>query len=92
MVRTARPPLTRSRLTPRARYAAEPGVWFGPSMASRDARETSLGRASATCTANADFHAARSTQPWSGEFEVEPAVVPPGDGGVGWEVGLAQDG
>ncbi len=28
----------------------------------------------------------------SGEFEVEAAVVPPGDGGVRGQVGLAQDG
>jgi hypothetical protein len=31
-------------------------------------------------------------RPRSGEFEVELAVAPPGNGGVGGEVGLAQDG
>src|SRR6266508_2885015 len=29
---------------------------------------------------------------WSGEVEAEPAALPPGDGGVGGEVGAAQDG
>ena len=41
---------------------------------------------------NADFHATRSAQWWSGEFEVEATACPPGDGGIGWEVGLAEDG
>ena len=30
--------------------------------------------------------------PESGEFEVELASAPPGDGGVGGQVGVAQDG
>ena len=30
--------------------------------------------------------------PGSGEFEVELASVPPGDGGVGGQVGSAEDG
>ena len=40
---------------------------------------------------SADFHATRSAQWWSGEFEVEATACPPGDGGIGWEVGLAED-
>jgi hypothetical protein len=40
---------------------------------------------------SADFRAAVSTL-WSGEVEAEPAVSPPGDGGVGGQVGAAQDG
>ena len=43
--------------------------------------------------ANADFHAAISTPvSGSGELEVEAAVAPPGDGGVGGEVGVAEHG
>ena len=40
---------------------------------------------------SADFRAAVSTL-GSGEVEAESAVSPPGDGGVGGEVGAAQDG
>jgi hypothetical protein len=41
-------------------------------------------------SANADFHAANSAS-WLGELEAEPAALPPGDGGVCAEVGVAQD-
>ena len=41
--------------------------------------------------ANADFRTGTSA-PGSGEFEVERASAPPGDGGVGGEVGVAEDG
>ncbi len=41
--------------------------------------------------ANADFRTATSAL-GSGEFEVELASVPPGDGGVGGQVGVAEDG
>ncbi len=44
-----------------------------------------------TSAANADFRTATSAL-GSGEFEVELASVPPGDGGVGGEAGLAEDG
>jgi len=40
---------------------------------------------------NADFRTGTSA-PESGEFEVELASAPPGDGGVGGQVGVAQDG
>jgi hypothetical protein len=40
---------------------------------------------------SADFHTTDSTQ-GSGEFVAEGSVAPPGDGGVGGEVCLAQDG
>ena len=40
---------------------------------------------------NADFHAAYLAS-WSGELEAKAAAVPPGDGGVGGEAGLAEDG
>ena len=40
---------------------------------------------------SADFRTATSAL-GSGEFEVELASVPPGDGGVGGEAGLAEDG
>jgi hypothetical protein len=42
--------------------------------------------------ANADFHAASSTLGGLAELEVEAPPVPPGDGGVWGEGGLAQDG
>ena len=45
----------------------------------------------ALAAANADFRTATSAL-GSGEFEVELASVPPGDGGVGGEAGLAEDG
>ena len=41
--------------------------------------------------ANAGFRAAVSALS-SGEVEAESAACPPGDGGVGGEVGAAQDG
>ena len=41
--------------------------------------------------ANADFRTGTSAL-GSGEFEVEQASVPPGDGGVGGQVGFAEDG
>ena len=41
--------------------------------------------------ASADFHAAYLA-PGSGELEAEAPAVPPGDGGVGGEAGLAEDG
>jgi hypothetical protein len=40
---------------------------------------------------NADFRTGISAL-GSGEFEVELASAPPGDGGVGGQVGVAQDG
>ena len=40
---------------------------------------------------NADFRTGTSTL-GSGEFEAELASVPPGDGGVGGQVGSAEDG
>ena len=40
---------------------------------------------------NADFRTGISA-PGSGEFEVELASAPPGDGGVGGQVGFAEDG
>ncbi len=46
---------------------------------------------SARARANADFHAAGSGQ-GSRELEVQRPVAPPGDGGVGGECGLAEDG
>jgi hypothetical protein len=42
-------------------------------------------------TANADFRTGISAL-GSGEFEVELASAPPGDGGVGGQVGFAEDG
>ena len=42
-------------------------------------------------TAADDFRTGISA-PGSGEFEVELASAPPGDGGVGGEVGFAEDG
>ena len=42
-------------------------------------------------TAYADFRTGISA-PGSGEFEVELASAPPGDGGVGGQVGFAEDG
>jgi hypothetical protein len=42
-------------------------------------------------TPNADFRTGTSTL-GSGEFEAELASVPPGDGGVGGQVGSAEDG
>src|ERR1039457_691144 len=41
--------------------------------------------------ANADFRAA-TLAPGSGEFEAELASPPPGDGGVGGQAGVAEDG
>ena len=46
---------------------------------------------SAVVRANADFRTGISA-PGSGEFEVELASAPPGDGGVGGQVGFAEDG
>ena len=40
---------------------------------------------------SADFRTGISA-PGSGEFEVELASAPPGDGGVGGQVGFAEDG
>ena len=42
-------------------------------------------------TANVDFRTG-TLAPGSGEFEAELASAPPGDGGVGGQVGVAQDG
>jgi len=41
---------------------------------------------------SADFRTAISALGLSGEFEVELASAPPGDGGVGGEAGVAEDG
>jgi hypothetical protein len=41
--------------------------------------------------ASADFRTGTSA-PGSGELEVKQASVPPGDGGVGGQVGVAEDG
>src|SRR6266581_2313402 len=43
------------------------------------------------CAVSADFHATGSGQ-GSGELVAQGAVAPPGDGGVGGEVGFAQHG
>ena len=40
---------------------------------------------------SADFHAANRASALA-ELEAEATVLPPGDGGVGAQVGLAQDG
>src|SRR5438105_1770523 len=55
--------------------------------------ESELQRGEGAGCSNADFHAAISTPvSGSGELEVEAAVAPPGDGGVGGEVGVAEHG
>jgi len=62
-----------------------------PEFSKQDAAEA-VTRWQRSQRSNADFHASRLPQRFLGEFEVESAAVPPGDGGVGGQVGLAEDG
>ena len=60
-------------------------------LAQANARRHQAALLAAHHATSADFRTGTSAL-GSGEFEVELASVPPGDGGVGGQVGFAEDG
>ena len=74
------------------RLAAElTGRSFAAAAGCQASKVSQIEKGVRPASVSADFHAANRAS-WLAELEAEAAVLPPGDGGVGAQVGLAQDG